>query len=109
MQYPPCPRSLLHYGPSRHPHKLESSNRMGTPASKGGPLRVCDAMGPHDTGRMEREVDMTQGTEQSQDQQQPDPLQQLTQALQEIRQVQNFLELNKPGSMQAIKMQREAG
>jgi hypothetical protein len=52
---------------------------------------------------------MTQGTEQSQDQQQPDPLQQLTQALQEIRQVQNFLELNKPGSMQAIKMQREAG
>lgn len=52
---------------------------------------------------------MTQGNEQSQDQQQPTPLQQLTRALQEIRQVQNFLELNKPGSTQAIKMQREAG
>lgn len=53
-----------------------------------------------------------QGNEQQQggqQQQQQSPLQLMGRALTNIRNVQNFLEMNQPGQTQAIQMQREAG
>jgi hypothetical protein len=63
---------------------------------------------------------MTQGDQQGQQQgqqqegkqqedQQPSPLQLLGRALNDIRRVQNLLELSFPDQGDAIKMQREAG
>jgi hypothetical protein len=51
----------------------------------------------------------SQGEGQQEQQQQQDPLQLLTHVVQEIRKVQNFLELNQPNATEAIKLQREAG
>lgn len=53
-----------------------------------------------------------QGNQQQQggqQQQQQSPLQLMGRALTNIRNVQNFLEMNQPGQTQAIQMQREAG
>lgn len=47
--------------------------------------------------------------QQGQQQQQPSPAQQLTQAMTNIRKVQNLLEINYPQQGEAIKLQREAG
>jgi hypothetical protein len=53
---------------------------------------------------------MTQGGQQQQEQQQQQsPVQNLANALANIRKVQNMLELNYPQRSDAIKMQRQAG
>ena len=54
---------------------------------------------------------MTQGGQQQQEpqQQQQSPVQDLANALANIRKVQNMLELNYPQRSDAIKMQRQAG
>lgn len=54
---------------------------------------------------------MTQGGQQQQEQQQQQqsPVQDLANALANIRKVQNMLELNYPQRSDAIKMQRQAG
>ena len=49
------------------------------------------------------------GGQQQQQQQQQSPAQNLARALQGIRQVQNFMELNYPQQGNAIAMLREAG
>ena len=49
------------------------------------------------------------GGQQQQQQQQQSPAQNLARALQGIRQVQNFMELNHPQQGNAIAMLREAG
>ena len=50
-----------------------------------------------------------QGGGQQQGQQQQSPVQIMGQALTNIRQVQNMLEMNYPGQTQAIQAQRQAG
>jgi hypothetical protein len=50
-----------------------------------------------------------QQAQQQQQQQQQSPAQRLGRALQEIRQVQNLMELNMPQQGKAIAMLREAG
>lgn len=54
---------------------------------------------------------MTEGGQQQQEQQQQQqsPVQNLANALANIRKVQNMLELNYPQRSDAIKMQRQAG
>jgi hypothetical protein len=49
------------------------------------------------------------GGQQQQQQQQQSPAQNLARALQGVRQVQNFMELNLPQQGNAIAMLREAG
>ncbi len=51
---------------------------------------------------------MAEGNQQQQQQQQ-DPLQRLATALQHIRRVQNYVELNSPAQTEMIVMMREAG
>jgi len=51
---------------------------------------------------------MAEGNQQQQQQQQ-DPLQRLATALQHIRRVQNYVELNSPAQTEMIRMMREAG
>ena len=50
---------------------------------------------------------MAEGNQQQQQQQ--DPLQRLATALQHIRRVQNYVELNSPAQTEMIVMMREAG
>ena len=50
---------------------------------------------------------MAEGNQQQQQQQ--DPLQRLATALQHIRTVQNYVELNSPAQTEMIRMMREAG
>ena len=50
---------------------------------------------------------MAEGNQQQQQQQ--DPLQRLATALQHIRRVQNYVELNSPAQTEMIRMMREAG
>ena len=50
-----------------------------------------------------------QGQQQQGQQQQPSPTQQLTQAMTNIRKVQNLLEINYPQQGEAIQLQRQAG
>lgn len=49
------------------------------------------------------------GQQQGGQQQQQSPVQIMGRALTNIRNVQNFLEMNQPDQTQAIQMQREAG
>jgi hypothetical protein len=51
---------------------------------------------------------MTEGNQQQQQQQQ-DPVQRLAVALQHIRRVQNYVELNAPAQGEMINMMRQAG
>ena len=50
-----------------------------------------------------------QGGQQQEGQQQQSPVQNLTQALTSIRQIQNMFELNYPQQGQSIQMMRQAG
>jgi hypothetical protein len=52
---------------------------------------------------------MTEGNQQQQQQQPQDPVQRLAIALQHIRRVQNYVELNAPAQGDMINMMRQAG
>ena len=52
---------------------------------------------------------MTEGNQQQQQQQPQDPVQRLAIALQHIRRVQNYVELNAPAQGDMITMMRQAG
>lgn len=60
------------------------------------------------SGGQQRQQAQQQQQQQAQQQQQ-NPVQQLARALQDIRQVQSFLELNNPQRRDAIALLREAG
>lgn len=59
-------------------------------------------------GRQQR-AQQQQAQQQQAQQQQQSPAQRLARALQDIRQVQNFMELNYPQRRDAIALLREAG